>query len=54
MEYTDGKNIIMAKSLSFAIKITHYYLDLKQKQYFDIARQLFKSGTSIGANIREA
>lgn len=45
---------ISDRALKFAIEISKYYTTLKSKNYFEIASQLFKSGTSIGANISEA
>ncbi len=45
---------IKDRTLKFGIKITKYYLILKEKQYYEIASQLFRSGTSIWANIAEA
>ncbi|MFA6256609.1 MAG: four helix bundle protein [Candidatus Absconditabacterales bacterium] len=45
---------ILKRSLKFGIAISKYYLSLKDKKYFEVASQIFKSGTSIGANIREA
>ncbi len=47
-------NIIKEKSLEFWIKISKFYLNLKDKKYFEIASQLFRSGTSVWANISEA
>lgn len=47
-------NIILTKSIEFSGKIIQFTRKLKQIQEFDIARHLFKSGTSIGANIQEA
>lgn len=48
------KNIIDEKSLDFAVKIIQLSKRLEQSKDFAIARQILKSGTSIGANIREA
>ena len=45
---------ISDRSLKFAIEISKYYTTLKSKNHFEIASQLFKSGTSIWANISEA
>ncbi len=45
---------ITERSFDFAVKISKYYLLLKEKKYYEIASQLFKSWTSIGANISEA
>ena len=48
------ENPIAIKSKSFAIKIINLVKDLSEKQHeFIISRQIGKSGTSIGANIRE-
>ena len=54
----DEKNIkpepIKERSFRFAVEIVKYCIDLKLLKHFEIANQLIKSGTSIGANIREA
>lgn len=47
-------NNLQSKSLIFWIHISKYYLALKNKKYFEVASQLFRSGTSIWANIKEA
>jgi len=49
------ENIIKTKSFDFAIEIVNLYKDLsiKRREYV-MSKQLLKSGTSIGANIREA
>lgn len=47
-------NDIKDRSLVFGIEIAQYYLSLKEKKYYEIASQLFRSGTSIWANIAEA
>ncbi|MBR2047061.1 MAG: four helix bundle protein [Oscillospiraceae bacterium] len=49
------KNIIVQKSFAFSIRIVNLYryLSEKKKEYV-ISRQVYKSGTSIGANIAEA
>lgn len=41
-------------SFEFALQIITYCEELEEKRKYVIARQLLKSGTSIGANIREA
>ncbi|MDZ4713119.1 MAG: four helix bundle protein [bacterium] len=49
------ENIILEKSYSFARRIIRLYLFLKKdKKEFELARQVLRSGTSIGANIEEA
>ena len=45
---------IRTKSFDFACDIVHFTRILKEKKEFEIASQLLKSGTSIGANVREA
>lgn len=48
-------NITYEKAYAFAVKIIELYKFLKeQKKEFDLARQILRSGTSIGANIAEA
>ena len=48
------ENIIIKKSFAFALSILEYADKLESNRKFVIANQLLKSGTSIGANIREA
>ncbi len=48
------QNIIQEKSFKFAIEIINLYKVLKAKQEYDLARQILRSGTSIGANIEES
>jgi len=50
----DKENIIVEKSFQFALKIVTYCEMLEEKRKYVISRQLLKSGTSIGANVREA
>jgi len=50
----EKKNIILDKSFEFALDIIVFCEELENQKKFVIARQLLKSGTSIGANIREA
>ena len=48
-------NVITDKSFAFAIRIVKLYNYLtKEKKEFVISKQILRSGTSIGANIREA
>jgi four helix bundle protein len=49
------KNIIREKSFEFAVAIVNLGRDLQvsQKEYV-LSRQLLRSGTSIGANVRES
>jgi len=49
------KNVIKDKSFTFAIDIVYLYKKLvNTNKEFIMSKQLLKSGTSIGANIREA
>ena len=48
-------NILVDKSLNFAIRIVNCYKYLTENQKeFVMSKQLFRSGTSIGANVNEA
>jgi len=49
-----NKNEIVEVSFDFALQIISYCEKLEEIKKFIIANQLLKSGTSIGANIREA
>ena len=49
------KNVIKEKSFSFALEVIQIYKKLSsEKKEFIMSKQLLRSGTSIGANIREA
>jgi len=50
----DKDNLIIKLSFEFALDIIEYAELLEEHRKYIIARQLLKSGTSIGANIREA
>ena len=52
MGYQDSP--IRTKSFEFACEIVHYCDQLKLKKDYELASQLLRSGTSIGANTREA
>lgn len=50
-----SENIVVSKSFDFAVRIVKLYKHLIQEtKDYDIARQLLRSGTSIGANVAEA
>lgn len=50
-----SENIIVDKSKAFAIRIIKLYKYLcDEKKEFVLSKQLLRSGTSIGANIKEA
>ena len=50
----EKENIIADKSKAFAIRIIklYQYLTVEKKEYI-LSKQILRSGTSIGANIRE-
>ena len=49
------KGVVQEKSLNFAIRIVKFceYLQAEKKDFI-ISKQIIRSGTSIGANIRES
>ena len=48
-------NIISTKSFDFAVRIVNLYKYLcSDKKEFVLSKQLLRSGTSIGANVKEA
>lgn len=48
------ENIVVEKSIEFALKVIEYCELLEENRKFVIAKQLLKAGTSIGANVHEA
>lgn len=49
-----SKNIVKDKSFSFAIRIVKLYKCLcEEKKEFVLSKQILRSGTSIGAMVRE-
>jgi four helix bundle protein len=48
------KNLILDLSFQFALDIIEFAEKLEALHKYVIAKQLLKSGTSIGANVREA
>lgn len=50
----EQKNIIVEKVLGFGVEIIKYCELLDEHRKYVVARQLLKSGTSIGANVFEA
>ena len=48
-------NVVADKSFLFAIRVVRLYQHLiRNKHEYVLSKQLLKSGTSVGANIREA
>ena len=54
MQTNKGKNLIIELTFDFALVIVKYAEELQKNHKYVIANQLLKSGTSIGANVREA
>lgn len=51
----DEENLIVVKSKSFALRVMRLRTYLtKEMHEYDISKQLVRSGTSIGANVKEA
>jgi len=48
------ENTILIDSKKFVIRIIKLYQYLKEKQELVLSKQLLRSGTSIGANVRES
>ena len=50
----EKENLIAEKTFSFALHMIDLSKQLGQSNEFDLKRQLFKSGTSVGTNVQEA
>ena len=50
----DKQNLIIEKVLNFSLQIINFTEVLEQDRKFVIAKQLLRSGTSIGASVFEA
>jgi len=49
------ENLVESKSKSFAVRIVRLYQYLSEdKREYILSKQVLRSGTSIGANVREA
>lgn len=51
---TNKSNLIIDLTFDFAKEIIKFTEELEKNKKFNLANQLFRSGTSIGANSREA
>ncbi len=49
-----SRNVILDKTFQFACRILDLNKRLIEEKHFALANQLIRSGTSIGANVREA
>lgn len=53
--YNMAETIIQSKSFNFAVRVVKLYKYLcEEKHEYVLSKQLLRSGTSIGANVREA
>lgn len=50
----EAPNLIIELTLEFSLEIIKYTEELEKIKKFNLANQLFRSGTSIGANVNEA
>jgi four helix bundle protein len=50
----ETKNLVVDKSLDFAVEIVKFCELLDEKKKYVVSKQLLRSGTSIGANVFEA
>lgn len=50
----DKQNLIVELTFAFALKIIAYSEEIKAARKYEMSSQIFRSGTSIGANTREA
>ena len=48
------ENIIETKTFEFSLQIIELYKNLIEEKEFILSKQLLRSATSIGANVREA
>ena len=48
------ENLILDASYSFALAVIELARHIRERKEYDLASQLWRSGTSIGANIEEA
>ena len=50
-----SESIVANKSFNFAVSIVNFYREFSsEKKEFVLSKQILRSGTSIGANVREA
>lgn len=47
-------NVLLDKSFEFSLNIVDFVQEIKELKHFELASQLVRSGTSVGANIVEA
>jgi four helix bundle protein len=49
-----SENIVKNKSFAFAVRVVNFYKILNDRKEFILSKQLLRSATSVGANVREA
>lgn len=47
-------SVVQDKSFVFARLVIRFCFNLKEQKHYELSGQLIRSGTSIGANVREA
>ena len=50
----DDDNVILKLTFAFSLKIIEFTELLETRKKYNVANQLFRCGTSIGANVKEA
>lgn len=50
----ENRNVVLEKCMEFSLLIIEFCEVLEEKKKYVVAKQLLRSGTSIGANIYEA
>ena len=50
----DKENIIVKLTFKLSLEVIEFSEELRRKQKYEMASQVFRSGTSIGANVVEA
>lgn len=51
---TNKENLIVKLTFEFALLVIDFIVQLQQQKQYNLANQLFRAGTSIGANVGEA
>jgi len=54
MQMQEKDNLILKLTFQFSLDIIVFTEKLQQERKFNLANQLFRSGTAIGANVHEA
>lgn len=47
-------NLIQIKTFAFSLEIIKFYIQCKSQNEYILSKQILRSGTSIGANVKEA